>query len=85
MLVREFVESILTLGRRSKLLPFCLPAEDIFANTVWSISTTSEIIFRHSLSLDFLQNGLVNKGEWVWDSNDYYLHRTGVAFVQLRK
>jgi hypothetical protein len=24
-------------------------------------------------------------GEWLWDSNDYYLHITGISFIQFKK
>jgi len=38
VIVSEFVENVMTMGRRSKLKPFLVTAGNIF-NTVWSITT----------------------------------------------
>ena len=28
---------------------------------------------------------MANSGEWLWDSEDYYLHVTGIAFIKFVK
>ncbi len=53
VIINEFVENVMTIGRRSKLRPSVLSSGNIF-HTIWSITTIGEIIFQHSLSLGLL-------------------------------
>ena len=84
VIVNELVKNVNTMARRSKLKPFLVTASNIF-NTTWSITTIGEIIFEHRISLDLLERHILESGEWLWDSNDYYLHISGISFIQFKK
>lgn len=74
----------MTMGRRSKLRPSMISSGDIF-HTVWNITTIGEIIFEHSISLDLLEEVIRVTGEWLWDSEDFYYHISGIAFIKFNR
>lgn len=84
VVINEFVENIMTMGRRSKLRPSLLSSGNIF-HTVWSITTIGELIFKHRLGIELLEQSIRETGEWLWDSDDYYYHISGIAFIKFNK
>lgn len=32
-----------------------------------------------------LERNILSGGEWLWDSNGYYLHISGISFIQVKK
>jgi hypothetical protein len=31
-----------------------------------------------------LEHSILSEGEWLWDSNDYYLHISGISYIQFK-
>ena len=81
VIIREFVDNLMTMGRRSKLQPALLSSGNIF-NTVWSVTTVGEVIFENHLGLELMEEWVSRNGEWLWDNQDYYFHVTGISFIK---
>jgi len=74
----------MTMGRRNKLSPALLSSGNIF-NTVWSITTIGEIVLNHHIGLELLEAWVGRSGEWMWDSENYYFHISGISFIKFVK